>query len=190
MADRGNRHRAAPVALGGDRRKETPVCGEPLAVRLVVTRLIDENDVILAQWTLLTNVLDESVATHQIARWYYWRWRIETFFKLLKSHGQELEQWQQQTGDAIARRILVASMACVIVWSRQHDDSAEALATKKILVRLSGRQLKHGQVSTAPALLAGYMTLLSINDPLAQTDVDIGQLKRIAKTATPFRVPI
>lgn len=81
-------------------------------------------------------------------------------------------------------------MACVIVWSLQHDDSSEAEATKQILIRLSGRQMKHGCVSTAPALLAGYMILLSLNDLLTQTDVDIGQLKRIAHEATPFRIPI
>ena len=27
--------------------------------------------------------------------WYYWRWKIESFFKLLKSAGQQLESWQQ-----------------------------------------------------------------------------------------------
>jgi hypothetical protein len=67
---------------------------------------------------------------------------------------------------------------------------AEAAATRKILVRLSGRQMKHGCLSTAPALLAGYMALLSLNDLLTETDIDIGQLKRIAKTAMPFKVPI
>jgi len=34
------------------------------------------------------------------------------------------------------------------------------------------------------------MTLRSINDVLSQTDVDIGQLKRIASDAMPFKVPI
>jgi len=180
-------HRPHSEVIDGEKRQ---VRGEPLPVRLVVTRLIDDKDFIVAQWTLLTNVFDDGISAHQIALWYYWRWRIETFFKLLKSHGQELEQWQQQSGEAIARRILVASMACVIVWSLQHDDSEQAEATKKILVRLSGRQMKYGCVSTAPALLAGYMTLLSINDLLTQTDVDIGQLKRIAKNTIPFKVPI
>jgi hypothetical protein len=52
--------------------------------------------------------------------------------------------------------------------------------------------MKHGCLSTAPALLAGYMALLSLNDLLTETDIDIdiGQLKRIAKTAMPFKVPI
>lgn len=161
------------------------VSGSPLDVRLVVTRIIDADGYILAQWTLLTNVLDSSVTAYQIALWYYWRWLIETFFKLLKSHGQELEQWQQETGEAIARRILIASMACVVVIGLQQDNSNEGIETRKILVRLSGRQMKYGCISTLPALLAGYMTLLSVTNLLTQTDVDVGKLKRIAKKLDP-----
>lgn len=162
--------------------------GRPVTVRLVITRLIDEEGYVVAQWMLLTNVMDTSVTSYQIALWYYWRWLIETFFKLLKSHGQELEQWQQQTGEAIARRILVASMACVVVFDLQQDNSPEGIETRKLLVRLSGRQMKYGCISTVPALLAGYMTLLSVTDLLTQTDVDIGKLKRIAKKLDPGRL--
>lgn len=175
-------HRPHSEVVNGEK---TTVRGQPLPVRLVVTRLLDEEDYVLAEWTLLTNVFDAEVSGYQIALWYYWRWLIETFFKLLKSHGQELEQWQQQSGEAIARRILVASMACVVVLDLQQDTSDEAIETKKILVRLSGRQMKYGCDSTAPALLAGYMKLLSIYDLLTQTDVDIGQLKRIAERTLP-----
>ncbi|MCM2375168.1 IS4 family transposase [Aporhodopirellula aestuarii] len=162
--------------------------GKPLSVRLVVTRLLDEDDYVLAQWTLLCNVRDASINSYQVALWYYWRWLIETYFKLLKSHGQELEQWQQQGGGAIARRILVASMACVAVVGLQNDQSEEAKKTKKILIRLSGRQMKYGVESTPPALLAGYMILLSMTDLLESPDIDIGQLKQIAANALPFRL--
>lgn len=113
---------------------------------------------------------------------------IESYFKLLKSHGQEIEQWQQQSGAAIARRLLVASMACVAVFGLQHDESVEARETKRLLVRLSGRQMKWGVESTLPALLAGYMILLSVTDLLESPDVDIGQLKQIAANALPFNV--
>jgi hypothetical protein len=143
-------HRPHKIYVDG---KQKEIRGEPLPMRLVMTRLLDEDGYIVAQWTLLTNLLNDEVSSYQIALWYYWRWLIETYFKLLKSHGQELEQWQQESGLAIARRILVASMACVIVWSLQRDDSPEAKQAKKILIRLSGRQMKHGVESTAPALL-------------------------------------
>jgi hypothetical protein len=168
--------------------KKQCVPGKPLTVRLVVMRLLDEQDYVLAQWTLLCNVFDEDVSGSQIAQWYYWRWRIESYFKLLKSHGQEIEQWQQQNGAAIARRLLIASMACVAVFGLQHDESAEARETKRVLVRLSGRQMKWGVKSTMPALLAGYMILLSVTDLLESPDVDIGQLKQIAANALPFKV--
>jgi len=115
-----------------DGEKRT-IRGEPITVRLVVTRLLDEDDYVLAQWTLLCNVFDVSISSYQIALWYYWRWLIETYFKLLKSHGQELERWQQQTGEAIARRILIASMACVAVVELQNDDSEEAKKRKRSL---------------------------------------------------------
>ncbi len=175
-------YRAHSEVVDGEKKS---VSGAALTLRLVCTRLLDEDDFIVAEWTLLTNVLDESVSADQIANWYYWRWRIESYFKLLKSHGQNLEQWQQQTGEAIARRILVASMACAMVLELQHDDSEDAIQSRKILVRLSGRQMKYGTISTAPALLAGYMTLLSITDLLTQTDIDVGTLKRMAKEIYP-----
>ena len=178
-------HRPHSEVVDGVKRTVT---GRPLTVRLVITRLIDNDGLVVAQWTLLCNVFAASVSAYQIALWYYWRWLIETFFKLLKSHGQELEHWQQQGGAAIARRVLVASMACVVVLGLQRDQSPEATRTKKILVRLSGRQMKHGVASTPPALLAGYMHLLSINDLLTQTDVDVGELMKIAKRTLPFEL--
>jgi len=88
--------------------------------------------------------------------------RIESFFKLLKSHGHELEQWQQHTGPAIACRLLIAAMACVVVWELQADDSPKALEFKNVLVRLSGWQMKRKRPHTAPALLAGLWVLLSM----------------------------
>ena len=43
-----------------------------------------------ARWLLLTN-LPASVQAATVALWYYWRWRIESFFKLLKGAGAEFE---------------------------------------------------------------------------------------------------
>lgn len=176
-------YRPHSKVIDGEKRQ---VSGDPVKVRLIVTRLLDEDNYVLAQWTLLCNVFDRAVSGYQIALWYYWRWLIETYFKLLKSHGQELEQWQQQSGEAIARRILVASMACVAVLQLQNDSSDEATETKRLLIRLSGRQMKYGVESTPPALLAGLMVLLSVTDILESPDVDIGKLKRIANNALPF----
>jgi hypothetical protein len=165
--------------------KQFAVSGRPLPIRLVVTRLVDDEGYILAQWTLLTNAPSDAT-THQVALWYYWRWRIESFFKLLKSHGQELEHWLQETGEAITRRLLVAAMACVVVWQLQRDTSTEAEQAKRILMRLSGRSVKSTRQVTAPALLAGYMTLLSLADVLENTECDLQTLQQLAKQALPF----
>jgi hypothetical protein len=50
--------------------------------------------------------------------------------------------------------------------------------------------MKHGGESTAQALLAGFMVLLSIQDLLTQNDIDIGQLERIAQAAIPFKITL
>jgi hypothetical protein len=100
------------------KRYELP--GRVLSLRLILVQLRNKQGEVLAEWMLLSNVPRE----------YYWRWRIESFFKLLKSHGQQLEQWQQQTGSAIARRLLIAAMACVVVWQLQADDSPKALDSR------------------------------------------------------------
>ena len=80
-------------------------------MRLVVSRVCDASGRTLAVWYLLTN-LPATVATDTAALWYYWRWRIESLFKLFKSAGHQVEHWQQQGGEAIAKRLLIAAMAC------------------------------------------------------------------------------
>jgi IS4 transposase len=74
--------------------KKPPVPGKPIKARLVVSRIMSEDGKVLAQWLLLSN-LEEQVSAATLALWYYWRWRIASFFKLLKSEGHELEAWQQ-----------------------------------------------------------------------------------------------
>lgn len=136
--------------------------GRALALRLVVVEIRDEQGKVLAHWLLLCNVSANWATAADLARSYYWRWRIESFFKLLKSHGQQLESWQQESGPAIFRRLLVAAMACVVVWQLQADSSPAATELKNVLVRLSGRQMKRHRPHTAPALLAGLGILLSM----------------------------
>jgi hypothetical protein len=152
--------------------------GRPLTLRCVFVQVRDDADKVLADWILLTNTPREWATTEHLARCYYWRWRIESFFKLLKSHGQQMEQWLQESGIALARRLLVAAMACVVVWQLQADDSPQALEFKTILVRLSGRQTKRGRPHTAPALLAGLHSLLAMLALLEH--YDLKQLKSLA----------
>src|SRR5882672_6202510 len=162
------------------RGKRSQLPGRALALRLILAELREpETGKVQAQWTLLSNVPQAWATSEHLARCYYWRWRIESFFKLLKSHGQQLERWQQESGAAIARRLLVAAMACVTVWQLQADDSPAALKFKNVLVRLSGRQTKRQRAPTAPALLAGLWVMLSMLSLLEQDN--LRQLKRLTE---------
>lgn len=155
-----------------------PQGGEALSTRLVVSRVLSDEPIpqVLAEWYLLTNVA-ENVSSPKIALWYCWRWQIESFFKLLKTQGFGLESWQQETGEAIAKRLAVVSCACVTVWEIMH--SAEAEPLKMLLVRLSGRQMKHKVKVTDSALLVGLWQLLSALELLRQYQPE--QLYEMAK---------
>jgi hypothetical protein len=157
------------------------VSGTPIEVRAVFVRLVDEDDYILAEWMLLTNVSADDADAATVGTWYYFRWRIESFFKLLKSHGHELEYWQQETGLAIAKRLLLAAMACIVVKLLEASESEAAIKFRKYLIRLSGRQMKHGVEYTAPALLAGYYVHLAMTHYLEENDITISELKSLEK---------
>lgn len=174
-------HRVGPHG----KRKRVKVPGPAITLRLVVSRIYDEKGQLVAEWLLLTNVPPE-VEAAEIALWYYWRWRIESFFKLLKGAGQHVEQWQQETAIAVARRLLVATMACVLIWQLARSTAPEAARLRTLLIRLSGRQMKRGTEFTEPALLAGMWVLLAMLDTLQQHDVaDLAQLAAFALAGSP-----
>lgn len=168
-------HRAAKKNVKG-RRSQQP--GRALPLRLIIVQLRREDGRVLAEWKLLSNAPAGWADAARLARCYYWRWRIESFFKLMKSHGVQLEEWQQQTGPAVARRLLVASMACVVVWELMADQDEPATELKYVLTRLSGRQMKRNTPHTAPALLAGLWNLLSMLELLNHVPLD--QLQHLA----------
>jgi hypothetical protein len=162
---------ATEVVLSGPAWRRNPagkqyrVSGPPLALRLVVVQVRDEGGKLLAEWLLLTNVPDV-VSKATIALWYYWRWRIESFHKLIKSAGMHMESWQQESAGAIAKRLLIACMACVVAWQLESQKTPQALSMKRFLVALSGRQTKRSRPVTTPALLAGLRILLLMLDVL------------------------
>ena len=165
------RHNTGEKTAGGHKRK-LDVPGPPLPLRMVVTQAVSATGTVLAEWWLLTNVTAPQSSAATIGRWYSWRWRIESYHKLLKSAGMNAEAWQQETGPAFVRRLCVASMACLTVWHLQRDESPAAAQLRIALVRLSGRQMKHRVESTAPALLAGLERLLAIDDLMQVMDLD------------------
>jgi hypothetical protein len=73
-------------------KKKIEIPGPPLPLRLVVTEVQDDAGKVLARWLLLTNVPANLADAATIAKWYYFRWRIESFHKLLKSSGWQLEK--------------------------------------------------------------------------------------------------
>lgn len=166
--------------------KHRSVAGKPLRLRLVVSELRDERTgEVLARWLLLSN-LPDAVGAATIALWYYWRWRIESYHKLLKGAGQQAECWQQETARAVARRLTVASMAAVVVWRLARDQTPQAAQLRGLLVRLSGRQVKRTNDSrgfTEPALLAGLGVLLPMLELLKTHEPD--DLRRLADQVLP-----
>jgi hypothetical protein len=161
----------------GDRHK---VPGPPLPLRLVLTEVRDDTGQVLAVWRLLTNLPSE-VDAPTVALWYYWRWSIEKYFKLLKSAGMNAEAWQQESAHAIAARLLVASMACVTVWRLGRSLHPQAEDTRRFLARLSGRQMKRSRPWTMPAMLAGMWNLLAMIHVLENyTPQQLSQFANIA----------
>jgi hypothetical protein len=157
--------------------------GKPLDLRLVVSEIRAAEGEVLARWLLWTNVSRE-VDAETIALWYYWRWTIESYFKLLKRAGHHVEQWQQTCALAIAKRLLIAAMACVVVWALARSPAPQAAETRQLLVRLSGRLMKRGVDFTEPALLAGMWVLLAMLDTLEHYTYE--ELRRLAEQFLPL----
>ena len=131
------------------------------------------------RWTLLTNVEDD-ISGDEVAQWYYWRWNIESFFKLIKGAGHDVESWLQRSADAVLRRLLIASMACVLAWRLQRAEGEENAAARRLVCRLSGRQQKRGRRESAAALLAGSGILLNTLTLLSEYTPE--ELTRLATT--------
>lgn len=150
---------------------------QAIAVKLVVSQVVNNKGEILARWCLLTNISD--ISDQQLAIWYYYRWRIESYFKVLKQAGHQLESWEQETGKAIFKRLLIVSQACALAWQIMHLEGEKAESFKAFLVKLSGRQMKWKQRVTLSALLDGLFKLFMLLDVLELYSMD--ELKEMAK---------
>jgi len=119
-----------------------------------------------------TNILDDSVNKETLALWYYFRWKIETYFKLLKSSGFNMEKWQQTEPIALFRRLLIVSYACVLVWKIANDNSKNAKKIREFLILLSGRLIEKNKEFTYPALLAGLENYMQMLDLISMFSID------------------
>jgi hypothetical protein len=154
----------------GDKKIDVP--GPPLTLRLIVAEVLDLEGRVLARWLLLTNVPADLANAATVARWYYFRWRIESFHKLLKSAGWQLENWLQSNGERLLIKLLLALGACVSIWALERRDDVESEAFKKLLMQLSGRQTKRDRAITTSGLLAGLWVLQCAVGPLARHGPD------------------
>lgn len=160
------RHRPAKPRAGGRTGKVREVRGAPLSLRLVIAE-IHFADGSMECWLLYSNV-PPTIEAVQVARWYYYRWEIESFFKLLKTAGLEVESWKQQNGLAILKRLLLAAMALSLVYRLSQAEGEQAAASRKLLIKLSGRLMQHQVEYTVPALLSGLYVLLQVRYAMEQ----------------------
>ena len=168
------------------RRRHTNQRGPAIVLRLIVSEVRNQAGKVLARWLLLSN-LPEAVSAATLALWYYWRWRIESYHKLIKGAGLHLEHWQQETAAAFSRRLLVAAMAVTLVWQLAASKAPAAADLRAVLVRLSGRQIKRGKTRptfTIPALLAGLGVLMPMLCLLE--DHPLEELRALVRQTMPF----
>jgi hypothetical protein len=149
-------------------KKKVDIPGPPLPLRLVVTEVRDLKGRVLARWLLLTNAPPELGDAATVARRYYFRWRIESLHKLLKSAGWQLEGWLQRDGERVLKKLLIALAACASVWALERRCDAASEEFKALLMRLSGRQTKRGVPVTTSGMLAGLWVLQGALGPLAR----------------------
>jgi len=145
--------------------------GNAIKTRFVVVKLINDKQDIVATWMLLTNV-PKKVNSKTIATWYYYRWNIETYFKLLKTSGFNLEKWKQEKAIALFKRLLIVSYVCVLVWKIQHSKQKQMEQLRKFLTKLGGRLISRNKQATASSLLAGIWVFLTMMDVLSLYDLD------------------
>jgi hypothetical protein len=173
-------HRAARRHVGD---KQVDVPGRPLPLRLVVAEVRDLSGRVLARWLLLTDVPAGLADAATVARWYYFRWRIESMHKLLKRAGWQLEGWLQRDGRRRLKKLLIAFGACASIWALERRQGAESEAFQGLLMELSGRQTKRGRRVTPSGMLAGLWVLQGLG-PLARHGPE--QLKAMLEDHLPL----
>jgi len=147
------------------------VRGNHVKSRFIVEKLVNEKQEVVATWILLSNLKDD-VPSEQIALWYYYRWNIESYFKLLKSSGFNLEKWQQRDSLALFKRLLIVSYACVLVWKIANSNHINSDKIRDFLVKLSGRLVEKKKKFTSSALLAGLWSFFLSMDILEMYEIE------------------
>ncbi len=150
-----------------------PVPGVALSVRVVVAELRERGTpdpkAKPLRWVLLTN-LDDALSV--VVQAYLWRWRVERLFFLLKV-GFRLEDWRQETGQRIARRLALSNLAAMVVYQLQSArEQPEVDATLRAVAAMGGWIDRKGQPMGPIVLMRGMQTLIAGLAAVARFGID------------------
>lgn len=163
---------------GTKRGRARPKPGVALDVRCVVSELRPRSGQGKSEtWVLLTN-LDDPL--EDVVQLYLWRWRIERFFFLTKV-GFRLENWRQETGERIARRLGVTMLAAMVIYQLQRKDDAESKEALAEVAQLGGHIAGPKRVPGAMVLMRGIGVLLASLEMLERYSPD--ELRQMAQAA-------
>lgn len=123
-----------PSLRGVSKKRNRPQPGQPLRLRAVVTELRAAGHKTL-RWILLTNLQD---SVDQVVQAYLFRWKIERLYFLCKV-GFKLEDWYQETGERIARRLALVQLAAMVLYELCAADPDQPVGRlKRRIARLGG----------------------------------------------------
>ena len=150
--------------------------GKPLSVRVVIVEL-HRHGRRAHQWVLLTNLDDPA---EHIATIYTWRWRVERLFFLIKV-GMRLETWGERSGDRIARRLALCSLAAMAVYQLQAVAADAAYAGAIRYIATLGGWLGKKSTPIGPiVMMRGMLHFIGAIALIAEVGLD--ELWRMAKT--------
>lgn len=143
-----------PSYRGYARRRVPRQPGEAVSLRVVISELRRPGEE-PQRWVLLTN-LDGPLS--DVVQAYLWRWRIERFFFLTKV-GFRLEQWRQESGEGIARRLGVTMLAAMALYQMQGSSDPQVQQLVVQVAKLGG-WLGRKRDRMGPIVLMRGMVLL------------------------------
>ena len=129
---------------------------------------------------LLTNLSDPML---EVVRAYLWRWKIERYFFLTKV-GFRLEEWTQQDGERLARRLAVSSLAALVIHHllSTKDDPKREETLKEIARR--GNWLGRKRDPIGPiVLMRGMMRVLEALALIEQ--LGVAKIRSLAEEILP-----
>lgn len=146
----------------GPKSKEYPDC--PITVIFAKEIRGTKEGGELIDWKLMTNLPIKSLADAiEKLRWYALRWKIEVFFKILKS-GCKVEESKLRTADGLCRLISIYSiLSWRIFWMTMMNREAKQVSPKVALTNDEIKILDHLKPdrNKAPRALSNYIVKIA-----------------------------